>query len=165
MDTWVAQATTKVGALEKELADLRQRYLIACNSVTVGLESLRDVTGKATEAAERSGKAAVKSVMAARQVVIMAKDPLAGWGVLISAEEAETAAETAAKAAREAAELVLAVLQAAKTSAESQGDSAAIQVSITSVLMAIRASEAATTASKLAHSLAALASATTLAGH
>jgi len=159
---WIEQAIAKVVTLEKELADLRQKYAIANNSNNIALESLKLVTRKVTEAAERSGRAAAVSVIAAKQVMIATMNQ-PGKDLLISAEEAEIAAEKAAKAARETAELVPAVLQAANIVALSQQHISTIQVSMTSALTAIRAAEAATEASKLAQSAALLASSVTLA--
>ena len=162
LNTWIDQAAARVVKLNKELAALKKKYAIATKESSDALDSLRVVTSRATEAAERSGRAAAKSMIAARQVAIATMDPTS-HRLLLSAEEAETAAETAAKAAAEAAELVHEVLLAARTVAAD--DVTTIRGSMTSVMIAIRAAEAATEATRLAQSVSALAGSVTLNGH
>lgn len=161
MHTWIDQAAEKVVNLNKELADLRKRYAIASKNSSVGLEALRVLTNRATEAAERSGKAAAKSLIAARQVANVTKDPTSHM-FLISSEEAEIAAETAIKFAAEATKLVQEVLMAARTVAANDKNATLIKDSMISVLITIRSAEAATAATRLAQSVTALASSLSL---
>jgi hypothetical protein len=163
LHTWIDQAGAKIVKLNKELTGLRKKYAIAAKNSSVALESLRVLTSTATEAAERSGRAAAKSLTAAKRVAITL-DP-ASHRLLVSAEEAELAAEAAIKAAAEATELVHEVLLAARTVAANEKDAAVIQGSMISVLTAIRSVEAATAATKLAQSVTAFAGSLTLTGH
>lgn len=164
MHTWIDSAAAKVDKLNKELGDLRKKYAIATKSSSVALESLRVLTSRATEAAELSGRAAAKSLIAARKVANASMDP-ASHRLLISAEEAEIAAETAARAAADATELVHEVLLTAGKVAANEKDAATIQGSMISVLFAIRSAEAATAATRLAQSVTALAGSIPLTEH
>lgn len=161
MLTWINMAAVKVATLNKELECMRKKYAIATNSSSVALESLRVLTCRATEAAQRSGRAAAKSVIAAKRVANATMN-LTGHGLLISAELSEIAAETATKAAAEAAELVHEVLLAARTVAAKDENVNTIQGTMTSILIAIRSAEAAAAATKLAQSVTALAGSVTL---
>lgn len=158
MRTWIEQAEEKVVKLNKELADLRKRYAIANKKSSVGLEALRAATIRATKAAERSGRAAAKSLIAANRAADAILNP-PGHILLASLEEVETAAETAAKFAAESTKLVEEVLMTARIVAVNDKDSTLIRDSMTAVLITIRSAEAATAATRLAQSVAALASA------
>lgn len=164
MHTWINQATAKVVKLNKELADLRKGYALATKSKSVALESLIVLTNRAADAAERSGKSATKSLIAAKRVTNATMDP-ASHKLLISAGDAEIAAETATTSAAEATELVHEVLLAARSVAADEKDAAAIQGSMISVMFAIQSAEAATAATRLAQSVTALAGSISLTAH
>jgi len=162
--TLIDEAEAKVVKLNKELASLRKKYANATKSSGVALESLRVLTRRSTEAALLSGKAAAKSLIAAKKVANALVDPIR-LKLLKSVEEAEIAAGTATKSAADATKLVHEVLLTARTVTENEKDVAAIQCSMISVLIAIRSAEVATAATKLARSVTAFASSTTLAAH
>lgn len=74
MTDTISQIQAQLAALQLEVKDLRGGYLTFNRRYTVTIESLRDLTNHASEAAKFSSLASLKSVAAAKNAVNAAAD-------------------------------------------------------------------------------------------
>ncbi|HEX4944435.1 MAG TPA: hypothetical protein VFV55_08775 [Usitatibacteraceae bacterium] len=125
MDQEATKIYAKLAEFEKEIANLREGYLVVGKRYSESIESLKVLTDHAREAAERAAASAILSA---------------------------TAATNAATAAREAAnETVVAAAAAASAAAAQQAEEVSVQASAHATLAAKRAAEAAAEAVRMAH--------------
>lgn len=145
----ISQIQAQLGVLQQEVKDLRGGYLTINRRYTVTIESLRDLTSHASEAANLSSQVTLKSVSAAKNAVAATSEAV-DQGVFAAVDFAAKSAEDAALAAAAAA-------SAAAIAVAHQAEESAILASASAAEASKIASGAAAEAVKISNHASALA--------
>ncbi len=156
MTDTISQIQAQLTALQLEVKDLRSGYLTVNRRYTVTIESLRDLTNHASEAAKFSSQASLKSVAAAKNAVNATVDAVE-HGIFSAVDFAAKSAEDAAEAAALAAAATAAAASAAAIAVAHQAEESAILASASAAEASKIAAGAAAEAIKISNQASALA--------